>query len=63
MVIVCMAGGKTAPFAPYAEDGMAYGFGDDDEGQCTIPSDLLGVVEIGHIHATCPHPCPWVNQL
>ena len=52
MTIVCMAGGKTAPFAPYAEDGMAYGFGDNELEQCTIPADLLGVVGIRHIRAT-----------
>ena len=29
---------------PNAEDGTAYGFGNDDEGQCTIPMDLLGIL-------------------
>ena len=27
-----------------AEDGTAYGFGENVDGQCTIPEDLLGII-------------------
>ena len=36
---------------PNAEDGTLYGFGDNDEGQCTIPLDLLGIPLLGTMTA------------